>query len=286
MLVQVLPLPPRARAPRPLNSEATCARPITADRSPARASMLPCSSSMVTTRPTSTPILPNANQTNNVPIIGISADGTSLSCVETSKCDDTEQILDMTQAVSMAPGLSGLYVVVGSSDTAMLSTMSTHTPLAAQISSSWTWSPADPSTDDPYFKKFAAQGQNYFQAAGDSGKYTTSSTDVFPADDGNVTTVGGTDLNTEQARPEHGLLNPPGSMAAAVFSPRTRSQFPPGRCPRLRRRTWAARLTGTLRTFPAMPISPSMFAPIRPPARQMNTAERVLPPPCGPATWR
>ena len=80
----------------------------------------------------------------------------------------------------MAPGLSGLYVVVGLTDTAISSTMSTHSPLAAQISSSWTWSPADPSTDDPYFKKFAAQGQNYFQAAGDSGKYTTSSTDVLP----------------------------------------------------------------------------------------------------------
>ncbi len=141
----------------------------------------------------------NAAQTNNVPITGISADGTSLSCIYKSGCDDTEQILDITQAVSMAPGASALYVFVGSSDTAMLSAMSTKTPLAAQISSSWTWSPADPSTDDPYFKKFAAQGQNYFQAAGDSGKFTTTSTDVFPADDANVTTVGGTDLNTTGA---------------------------------------------------------------------------------------
>ncbi len=82
----------------------------------------------------------------------------------------------------------------------MLSTMSTHTPLAAQIGSSWTWSPADPGTDDPYFKKFAAQGQNYFQASGDSAHYTTSSTYVYPADDANVTTVGGTDLNTTGAR--------------------------------------------------------------------------------------
>ena len=99
----------------------------------------------------------------------------------------------------MAPGMSALYVFVGSTDTAMLSSMSTTQPLAAQISSSWTWSPADPGTDDPYFKKFAAQGQNYFQAAGDSGHYTTRSTDVFPADDANVTTVGGTDLNTTGA---------------------------------------------------------------------------------------
>ena len=66
------------------------------------------------------------------------------------------------------------------------------------MSSSWTWSPADPSTDDPYFEEFASQGQNFFQAAGDSGKWSTSS-EIFPADDVYVTTVGGTDLNTRPA---------------------------------------------------------------------------------------
>jgi len=138
----------------------------------------------------------NAKQTNSVPIDGISTDGTSLSCLESQGCDDTEQVLDITQAVSMAPGLSALYVFVGSSDTAILSCMSTHTPLSAQLSSSWTWSPSDPSTDDPYFEKFAAQGQNFFQAAGDSGSYTILSRDVYPADDAYVTVVGGTDLAT------------------------------------------------------------------------------------------
>jgi hypothetical protein len=39
------------------------------------------------------------------------------------------------------------------------------------LSSSWTWTPADPSTDDPYFEKMAAQGQSFFQAAGDSGEW-------------------------------------------------------------------------------------------------------------------
>jgi subtilase family serine protease len=141
----------------------------------------------------------NANQSNNVPITGISTDGTSISCVYSKGCDDTEQILDITQAVSMAPGMSALYVFVGSTDTAILSAMSTKLPLAAQIGSSWAWSPGDPVTDDPYFKKFAAQGQNFFQAAGDSGKYTSTSTYVFPADDAYVTTVGGTDLNATGA---------------------------------------------------------------------------------------
>ena len=138
----------------------------------------------------------NARQINNVPIEGVSTDGTSLTCLAWQGCDDTEQTLDITQAVSMAPGLSALWVFVGSSDTAILSSMSTHAPLCYQLSSSWTWSPADPSTDDPYFEKFAAQGQNFFQAAGDSGAYTGQSTYVYPADDAYVTSVGGTDLAT------------------------------------------------------------------------------------------
>jgi len=147
----------------------------------------------------------NAKQTYPGSIITLlSTDGTSTSCVDTKaggSCDDTEQTLDMTQALGMAPGLSGLVMFVGSSDSAIFNSMATHTPLALNLSSSWTWSPADPSTDDPYFKEFAAQGQNLFQAAGDSAKWTTSGTasEIYPADDAYVTSVGGTDLSTKSA---------------------------------------------------------------------------------------
>ena len=142
----------------------------------------------------------NVHQTNNVPVTGISTDGTTLTCVDSgsSKCDDTEQILDMTQAVSMAPGMSGLYVYVGSTDTAILSAMSTHSPLSAQLGCSWGWTPADPSTDDPYFQKFAAQGQNFFAASGDSSTWS-SKNEAWPADDAYVVSVGGTDLTTASA---------------------------------------------------------------------------------------
>lgn len=139
----------------------------------------------------------NVGQTNNVPIMLLSTDGTSTNCTEPS-CDDTEQTLDMTQALGMAPGLSSLVVYVGSSDAAIFNAMATANPLNAQLSSSWTWSPADPSTDNPYFQEFAAQGQNLFQAAGDSGKWSSSSA-IFPADDVYITTVGGTDLSTSSA---------------------------------------------------------------------------------------
>jgi kumamolisin len=146
----------------------------------------------------------NVGQTNHVPVTLLSTDGTSTSCVDSragGDCDDTEQTLDMTQAIGMAPGLSSLVVYVGSTDSAIFNAMATASPLNAQLSSSWTWSPADPSTDNPYFEEFAAQGQNLFQAAGDSGKWTTSGTasEIFPADDVYVTSVGGTDLDTSSA---------------------------------------------------------------------------------------
>jgi len=137
-------------------------------------------------------------QTNSVPIRLLSTDGTSTSCLASSGCDDTEQTLDMTQALGMAPGLSSLVMYVGSSDAAIFNSMATAKPLNAQLSSSWTWSPADPSTDNPYFQAFAAQGQNIFQAAGDSGRWTSGS-ETFPADDIYVTSVGGTDLVTASA---------------------------------------------------------------------------------------
>ena len=140
----------------------------------------------------------NVGQTNNVKITLDSTDGTSTSCLESSGCDDTEQTLDMTQALGMAPGMSSLVMYVGSTDAAIFNAMATASPLNAQLSSSWTWSPADPNTDNPYLQEFAAQGQNLFQAAGDSGAWKSSS-EIYPADDIYVTSVGGTDLDTSSA---------------------------------------------------------------------------------------
>ena len=141
----------------------------------------------------------NTGQTNNVPITLLSTDGTSTSCLYSSGCDDTEQILDMTQALGLAPGLSNLVMYVGSSDASLLNAMATTEPLSAQLSISWSWTPADPTTDDPYFFEFAAQGQSVFVATGDSGAWSSPTTSVFPADDPYVTSVGGTDLQTGSA---------------------------------------------------------------------------------------
>ena len=138
----------------------------------------------------------NAGQTNNVPVTLLSTDGTSTSCTAKQGCDDTEQTLDMTQAISMAPGMSSLVMYVGSLDSAIFNAMAAASPLNAQLSSSWYWNPADPNTLNPIFQEFAGQGQNLFDASGDSGKYGAS---IWPADNAYLTAVGGTDLSTASA---------------------------------------------------------------------------------------
>jgi subtilase family serine protease len=139
----------------------------------------------------------NIGQTNTVPVTLLSTDGTSTSCTAPS-CDDTEQTLDMTQALGMAPGLASLVMYVGNTDTAILSSMTSHSPLPTTIGCSWGWKPADPNTLNPYFEKMAAQGQTFFAAAGDSSNWS-STNEAWPADSPYVVSVGGTDLTTTGA---------------------------------------------------------------------------------------
>jgi kumamolisin len=104
----------------------------------------------------------NAGQTNTVPITLLSVDTQSTACTFAGPpaCDDTEQTIDITQSLGMAPGLSSLVVYIGTGaltgqtidDSAILNAMATASPLNAQLSCSWSWKPADPTTDDPYFE--------------------------------------------------------------------------------------------------------------------------------------
>ncbi len=142
----------------------------------------------------------NIGQTNTVPVTLISTDGTSTSCTAAANCDDGEQELDITQALGMAPGLAGLEMYVGSTDTAIISAMTTHSPLALAIGCSWGWTPADASTLDPYFEKMAVQGQSFFVASGDNSTWKkTGAAEAWPGDDAHIISVGGTDLVTASA---------------------------------------------------------------------------------------
>jgi subtilase family serine protease len=147
----------------------------------------------------------NVGQTKPYTPTLISTGGYSTSCTASSGCDDTEQTLDMTQAMGMAPGTTMLYMYVcgnasSISDTACISAMvsTASAPLSKQISCSWGWTPADPSTLDPYFEQMASQGQNFFAASGDSSAWSASN-EAWPADDANIVSVGGTDLTTSSA---------------------------------------------------------------------------------------
>lgn len=117
---------------------------------------------------------------------------------------DTEQVLDIVQAIGMAPGLSQVRVYIGNpgmglDDAAIFNAMATEN-IAKQIAVSWAWTPEDPAIDDPIFQEFAAQGQSLFVASGDRGAFDENVSPFFyPADDVYVTSVGGTHLTTNGA---------------------------------------------------------------------------------------
>jgi len=139
----------------------------------------------------------------SVPINNVLIDGASAG----SDGDDGEQVLDIVQAIAMAPGMSQVRVyiapgstAIGVGDVDMFNKMATEN-ITKQISCSWGWNPADYSANDPIFQEFAVQGQNLFVASGDSGAYTgTNATDnSYPAESAYVVAVGATDLTTNGA---------------------------------------------------------------------------------------
>ncbi|MBB5061389.1 hypothetical protein HDF16_006125 [Granulicella aggregans] len=127
-----------------------------------------------------------------VPINNVLLDGAT----GLSNGSDGEQVLDIVQAIGMAPGLSQVRVYIGTDDADILNSMASEN-IAKSLSCSWGWYPDDPGTDDVFFKEFAAQGQSFFVASGDYGAWDTEIAPwVYPAEDAYVTTVGGTHLTT------------------------------------------------------------------------------------------
>ena len=127
-----------------------------------------------------------------VPVRGVSLNGASLTCPPSS-CDDSEQVIDIEMAISMAPGLKEVLVYVGDKDVSIFNRMAADNS-AKQLSCSWGWND-DESSLDPIFKEMAVQGQSVFVATGDNGSSTPGDV-VWPADDPYITAVGGTDLTT------------------------------------------------------------------------------------------
>jgi subtilase family serine protease len=113
-----------------------------------------------------------------------------------STSGDGEVSLDIEMAISMATNLSSVIIYEAPNNVAnvvdLLSTIASQ-DLAKQISASWTFG-ADNTNYDTYYMQMAAQGQTYFEAAGDDGAYYSGIADW--ADDPNITLVGGTTLST------------------------------------------------------------------------------------------
>ena len=108
--------------------------------------------------------------------------------------NNAEVALDIEVAIAMAPGLSSVLVYEGTSANTILNRMATDNR-AKQLSCSWTF--GINATTENIFRQFAAQGQSMFQASGDDGAYPGAV--PAPADDPNLTVVGGTILSTSGA---------------------------------------------------------------------------------------
>lgn len=123
----------------------------------------------------------------NVPVSAVLLDGYNGA----AGGGNDEVSLDIEMAIAMAPGLKGVVVYEGSSTDDILNRMATDN-LCKQIGASWTYS-IDANSEQA-FLQYAAQGQSFFNASGDSDAYP--GVIDTPADDPNITVVGGTTLTT------------------------------------------------------------------------------------------
>ncbi|HZI31019.1 MAG TPA: immunoglobulin-like domain-containing protein, partial [Candidatus Binatia bacterium] len=119
--------------------------------------------------------------------------------VSTPGSGNGEVCLDIEMVMSMAPGISKIYVYEGpnggTSWPTILSKIANDN-LAKQVSCSWGANSAgspDP-TSENIFKQMAAQGMSFFNASGDSDAFVGGI--PFPSESTNITQVGGTTLST------------------------------------------------------------------------------------------
>lgn len=126
------------------------------------------------------------------------------SATNTVVGSDAEHVLDIVQAIGMAPGLSKVLVYIAdrvspSSPALMLNQIATDNT-ARQISCSWAWIVDDVASQDQFLEEMAAQGQSFLVASGDYGAYQSSVSPYFyPAESAYATAVGGTHLTTASA---------------------------------------------------------------------------------------
>jgi subtilase family serine protease len=132
---------------------------------------------------------------SSVPITNVLVGGFSGTCQ--SPCDDGEQILDIVNAIGMAPGITKVLFYEGNSATDIMNKMVTDNS-AKILSCSWYGNDFNNPTDDPIYQEMAAQGQTFVNASGDDGAYNSQAWGA-PSADPYVLEIGGTDLTTTGA---------------------------------------------------------------------------------------
>jgi subtilase family serine protease len=137
----------------------------------------------------------STGMSSSVPISNVLVNGFNGSCQ--SPCDDGEQILDIVNAIGMAPGITRLYFYEGNLAADIMNKMVTDNT-AKILSCSWYGNDFDNPTDDPIYQQMAAQGQTFVNASGDDGAYNSQAWGA-PSADPYVLEVGGTDLTTNGA---------------------------------------------------------------------------------------
>jgi subtilase family serine protease len=127
----------------------------------------------------------------NIPVVVVPVDG----AVSPPGSGNSEVCLDIEMVMSMAPGLSTIYVYEAPNPSPwvdLLSKMQTDN-LAKSLSCSWGGGGPDAASEN-VFLLMAGQGQSFFNASGDSDAFVGSIS--FPSESTNITQVGGTTLST------------------------------------------------------------------------------------------
>ena len=130
----------------------------------------------------------------NIPLINVAVNGG----VATPGTGNGEVCLDIEMVMSMAPGVSAIYVYEAPNPSPWVDLLSrmANDNLAKQLSCSWGGGSANAAAE-VIFQQMAAQGQSFFNASGDSDAFTGAI--PFPAESPNITQVGGTTLTTSGA---------------------------------------------------------------------------------------
>ena len=109
-----------------------------------------------------------------------------------------EVSLDIEMVVSMAPGVSKIYVYEAPNPSPWVDILSrmANDNVAKQLSSSWGGGQQPNPVAEQIFQQMALQGQTFYQASGDSDAFNVASGNpiFFPSDSPHITTVGGTTL--------------------------------------------------------------------------------------------